>query len=850
MAWTLPRDDNYIPVAGGVSSTDPTVVLPIKINPVTGRILSEFVGSIVTSVFWRTWAVVATAWDYTATQITNTPAWNIAATTVQAAINELDTETVHKTWTLTESIDGLKTFLNDVKIWTWWLTPKFILGDSGDIRWHNGNIEITPYFTAKQLRIKDTTSTNRVIIDFDNGNTKVNNIIPWFTTTATAWGTTTLTVTSTGVQEFTGTLSQTLVLPVTSTLTTGHSFRVINNSTGSVTINSSWGNLVATLLSWQNCDLVCILASWTTAASWEVFNSGSGGTITTKDEGSTLSTTVTTLDFVGGGVTASGAGVTTTVTIPLAKTPTYIVATSWGDFTTIQGAIDAATSGWDIFISDGTWAVPAGGILLKNNFTYIRGNGEGKCILTYDGATITTAIKWNVTTLKQCGLSGFTVNQTNVTIQGTAIDFSNIALSKIENVQVKDSWVALKMNDTANNTFYNKVNRLMAFGCARGIEINGISPANHNSFKESRIANKSGGDYGIYITNWQGNHFEDMSLEPVATTGNTGIYLTGANAYSNLFENMWIEGNNVWVTIDSSVTYNSFVGGTITANTTNRTDNGKNTAWFNTQVGSTNLTVIQPFSAVDTGNASSTVITVTNNTSFAHVSSGLVKFQLLNASDTSDVLQIVNAWSGAMIAFASSNATLSWTAVVWTLESDTTRKLYYTHSLGERGVLDAEQYITLTSTYTLTSQTAAQKLFNSSTNGALTVKGSTLYRFNCRFSLSAMSASSWSFGFALWGTATLTSVEWRSIANKAALATAATPQVTKNNTAANTAIATATTNTVWWAEIDGVIRTNAGGTIIPQVSLGVAAPAVIDINSSFRIWAIWTNTDTKIGNWS
>jgi hypothetical protein len=43
---------------------------------------------------------------------------------------------------------------------------------------------------------------------------------------------------------------------------------------------------------------------------------GSGGTITTQDEGSTLSTTVTTLNFVGAGVTASGSGATTTVTIP------------------------------------------------------------------------------------------------------------------------------------------------------------------------------------------------------------------------------------------------------------------------------------------------------------------------------------------------------------------------------------------------------------------------------------------------------------------------------------------------------------------------------------------------------
>jgi len=46
----------------------------------------------VQSVFTRTGAVVAVAGDYTATQITNTPAGNIAAVTVQAALNELDTE--------------------------------------------------------------------------------------------------------------------------------------------------------------------------------------------------------------------------------------------------------------------------------------------------------------------------------------------------------------------------------------------------------------------------------------------------------------------------------------------------------------------------------------------------------------------------------------------------------------------------------------------------------------------------------------------------------------------------------------------------------------------------------------
>jgi hypothetical protein len=46
----------------------------------------------VSSVFSRTGAVVAANGDYTASQITNVPAGNIAAVTVQAALDELDSE--------------------------------------------------------------------------------------------------------------------------------------------------------------------------------------------------------------------------------------------------------------------------------------------------------------------------------------------------------------------------------------------------------------------------------------------------------------------------------------------------------------------------------------------------------------------------------------------------------------------------------------------------------------------------------------------------------------------------------------------------------------------------------------
>jgi len=58
----------------------------------SGSAYIEISPSEVTSVFSRTGAVTAQSGDYTATQITNAPAGNISATTVQAAINELDSE--------------------------------------------------------------------------------------------------------------------------------------------------------------------------------------------------------------------------------------------------------------------------------------------------------------------------------------------------------------------------------------------------------------------------------------------------------------------------------------------------------------------------------------------------------------------------------------------------------------------------------------------------------------------------------------------------------------------------------------------------------------------------------------
>tara|TARA_R110000868_G_scaffold38676_2_gene135243 strand:+ start:6338 stop:6934 length:597 start_codon:yes stop_codon:yes gene_type:complete len=172
---------------------------------------------------------------------------------------------------------------------------------------------------------------------------------------------------------------------------------------------------------------------------------------------------------------------------------------------------------------------------------------------------------------------------------------------------------------------------------------------------------------------------------------------------------------------------------------------------------------------------------------------------------------------------------------------------FMTGATSQRGAVLVDQYTVLQATNTLTSQTAAQALFDVTGSGQVTLVAGT-YEFECVFSLSSMSGSSGSFGFALGGGATLTQYWW-ALANKATLATAATGQVTYN-TAANTTLVTANTNTVAFARIHGVVIVTVGGTLIPQVSLGAAAAAVVGVGSFFKIRALGSSAATTSGNWS
>lgn len=101
----------------------------------------------------------------------------------------------------------------------------------------------------------------------------INNIDSNYATTATAATTTTLTANSKYQQNFTGTTTQTIVLPNATTLIAGVSYYITNNSTGTLTVNKNGGTLLQTVAAGQTLSVTVTDIS-SSAGGWMYENSG------------------------------------------------------------------------------------------------------------------------------------------------------------------------------------------------------------------------------------------------------------------------------------------------------------------------------------------------------------------------------------------------------------------------------------------------------------------------------------------------------------------------------------------------------------------------------------------------
>lgn len=147
-------------------------------------------------------------------------------------------------------------------------------------------------------------------------------------------------------------------------------------------------------------------------------------------------------------------------------------------------------------------------------------------------------------------------------------------------------------------------------------------------------------------------------------------------------------------------------------------------------------------------------------------------------------------------------------------------------------------YGVLQANYTLTSVTTAQKLFNWSTNGALSLAAGT-YRFSCSLLLTSMSSTSGSAKFDLKGAGSaifgkMSMQDFGSRGTVAVGGTTATSGTASDVPASGGVLATAATSAALRASIHGTFEITTAGTIIPSIALDVAAAAVVNAGSYFE----------------
>jgi hypothetical protein len=222
--------------------------------------------------------------------------------------------------------------------------------------------------TPTAVSMLTTATASAVAIRDTNANIKFNNSVNNLTTTATAAATTTLTVASSYMQQFTGTTTQTVVLPDATTLTVGHSFLITNRSTGIVTVNANGGGLVQTMAASSQV-IVTVVTTGTAAGTWDaaysITNAGSGG-------GSVTSVSVVSVNGFAGTVD-------TATSTPAIRISTTVSGLLKGNGT----GVSAATAGTDY----------QGVISLTTN------NSSGSA--SFNGTTL------NIPTYTLAGLGGF-----------------------------------------------------------------------------------------------------------------------------------------------------------------------------------------------------------------------------------------------------------------------------------------------------------------------------------------------------------------------------------------------------------------------------------------------------------
>jgi hypothetical protein len=268
--------------------------------------------------------------------------------------------------------------------------------------------------------VSTTVAANTLVLRDWNLNAFANNFVSRLSTVPTTGETATLFVESPQIQEFTGTMTETIVLPVAAALTPGHSYTIINNSTGIITVQSSGGNLVQTMAPSSSADIICVLNSGTTAASWDsIYTTTNAGTVTSV-------------------------GITDASTSPIFGVTNSPVTTSG----TLTLTLQTQTTGKVFAAPNGSTGQPTFRALVQPDLTFLR-------LYKENTATVTVPIATGVNSLALGSGSNAPADNTVATGEGSnAVVWGSKAYANGQFASVGDaqSGMYILRNITTNNT--------------------------------------------------------------------------------------------------------------------------------------------------------------------------------------------------------------------------------------------------------------------------------------------------------------------------------------------------------------------------------------------------------------
>ena len=402
-------------------------------------------------------------------------------------------------------------------------------------------------------------------------------------------------------------------------------------------------------------------------------------------------------------------------------------------------------------------------------------------------------------------------------------------------------FLAADPGDDAMDILAGTSNAQFTSGALNNVTIGVLTPTT-GSFTSVNVTGSTAPANGIYLpsANTWGLSTNSTQRATVNSTGNWAINAPSAGVALTL--NGFAGAITLQITAGNTAHYGDFNTTSSNGGYVSLSNSGTTAGYIGTGAATVagaslgDLAFCSGTGAVQIGRANGTALAVT----FA--ASGAVSI----ATPSSGAALTLGAGTATVEPLLLTSGTNLTTATAGAVEYDGAAS-YFTPTANCRGVVLSEQLQVLSAAYTLTSSTSAQKLLNATTNGTVTLPVGT-FEFECNFSLSSMSSTSGSFGFALGGTFVGTQA-WQAIAQKGTAGTAGAAYQTFK-TAANTALVTANTSTAGSAWIRGIIRVTTAGTVIPQTSLTVAAAAIVGANSHFRLWPVGSSTVTTVGNWS